>query len=276
MNFNKKRAGLLFASLLLAAIIGAGVTATALAYWQPDTLTSPSTAADPGDEERNGVVVVKVDPDSPAAEAGLERGSVILKFNGQEVGSFKELRDLVLATEAGDEVTITVLEDGAEKELKTEVGCVAPYLGVKATSQADRDHAFGIFGDRDKDAEVDDDDSDDEVGFPEKYSSMPHGRWQIPAVVVQVVEGSAAEAAGLKAGDRIVNADGKKIYSVSQLVKAIDAKSPGDVIELVVIRGDEMLDITATLGEDPDNPGDALLGIVVPPKIEKSNGRGRP
>ncbi|MGB3272426.1 MAG: Do family serine endopeptidase [Xanthobacteraceae bacterium] len=56
------------------------------------SLAPAASVAGAGD---NGVVVIDVDPDSPAAERGFKEGDVILDVGGKEVSSVKDVRDAV-------------------------------------------------------------------------------------------------------------------------------------------------------------------------------------
>ena len=58
-----------------------------------------------------GVLVVQIDKDSSAAEAGLRRGDIITSYKGTEVKSVNELNRLKESDKAGDEVTISVYRD---------------------------------------------------------------------------------------------------------------------------------------------------------------------
>jgi len=62
-----------------------------------------------------------------------------------------------------------------------------------------------------------------------------------------VVKDSAAEAAGLKKGDVILEVDGKKTKTVSDLRDVLSKKKKGDKVELKIKRGDKELTLTATL-----------------------------
>lgn len=53
-----------------------------------------------------GVLVVQVWDGSPAAQAGLEAGDVVVGFDSQEVATSEELRQAIRARQAGDEVTV--------------------------------------------------------------------------------------------------------------------------------------------------------------------------
>lgn len=87
------------------------------------------------------------------------------------------------------------------------------------------------------------------------------------AYVVQVVPGGPADQAGIKAGDQptqiqglsaggdlIVAADGHQVLQFSDMLSYMMLnKHPGDQMVLTVLRGDQRLDLTVTLGERPDN-----------------------
>jgi S1-C subfamily serine protease len=71
------------------------------------------------------------------------------------------------------------------------------------------------------------------------------------ALVVQVISGSAAEQAGIRARDVIVEADGKQVKDTQAVSSAISAHKPGDRMPIVVARGDQRLTLQVTLGERP-------------------------
>ena len=67
--------------------------------------------------------------------------------------------------------------------------------------------------------------------------------------ITEVVAGSAAEAAGLQAGDLIMEIDGKTIGSNSDLSDAIDAYNAGDTASVTIRRNNERMTVTVTFGE---------------------------
>jgi S1-C subfamily serine protease len=86
------------------------------------------------------------------------------------------------------------------------------------------------------------------------------------ALVQSVVPDSPADEAGIEAGDAeitvdgqpmraggdlIVEADGEPVESMTDVIAAVDAKQPGDEIELTLLRGDEERTVTVELGERP-------------------------
>lgn len=81
---------------------------------------------------------------------------------------------------------------------------------------------------------------------------------QSGAVVSEVLEGSPAEKAGVRARDIILAIDGKPLPQlkpdsvvVRYIEREIDRRAPGDAFALTVLRGTERLELKATLGEEP-------------------------
>jgi S1-C subfamily serine protease len=63
------------------------------------------------------------------------------------------------------------------------------------------------------------------------------------------IEGSQAQLGG----DIIIEANGKKVASMDEIVEAINESLPGDEIELTIRRGEETKTVTATLADRPDS-----------------------
>jgi membrane-associated protease RseP (regulator of RpoE activity) len=66
-------------------------------------------------EEPAGLAVRHVAPESPAANAGLERGDVITAVDGQAVSDFEALAAAIDAKAVGDTVTLSVIKNGVEQ-----------------------------------------------------------------------------------------------------------------------------------------------------------------
>ena len=72
----------------------------------------------------------------------------------------------------------------------------------------------------------------------------------VPGVkLAGVTAGSPADKAGVQAGDIIVEFGGKPVKDIYEYTDAIGAHKPGDVVTVVVLRGDRRLALTATLGK---------------------------
>lgn len=75
-----------------------------------------------GMDEAKGAFVAKIFQDSPAEDAGVQRGDVIIKFNGQDVEDQSALPRIVARTEIDIDVKVVVIRDGDEVELSVKVG----------------------------------------------------------------------------------------------------------------------------------------------------------
>ncbi len=70
----------------------------------------------------SGVVVYTVEDNSPASDAGLQKGDIIIKIGDEEVESLAEFRYLLYKHEAGTEVDLTIIRDGKEQTIKVKLG----------------------------------------------------------------------------------------------------------------------------------------------------------
>jgi hypothetical protein len=83
------------------------------------------------------ILVSSVTPDSPAEEAGVERGDLIIALDGEPVGNPESFVDRIRELEPGDEISLTILRTGEEEAIEIEVVLGEnpdedgqPYLGV--------------------------------------------------------------------------------------------------------------------------------------------------
>jgi serine protease Do len=58
--------------------------------------------------------------------------------------------------------------------------------------------------------------------------------------------GSPAEAAGVKAGDILVSFDGKAVPNIEALQEVLTAAKAGVTVKIVVLRGDQRLELSLT------------------------------
>jgi serine protease Do len=69
-----------------------------------------------------GIVVTKVGRETPAENAGIKEGDVILKLNGTEVASREDLQNLLKELAADDEITLEMIRDGKNETLTLNLG----------------------------------------------------------------------------------------------------------------------------------------------------------
>jgi hypothetical protein len=184
------------------------------------------------------------------------------------------LSDLVGDLEPGDTVTLEIGSPGAEiREIEVELGehpdeAGRAYLGIRY-SAVPRLAPFSEGTPMDPFHEFDLDDLPeghwDGFGFDEHGFALPPEFLESGAVIERVVAGSPAEEAGLLADDVVSEIDGEAVESPMHLSEAIASHEPGDEISLLIARqgGEEKRLVNVTLGEHPDDPGKAYLGVVL-------------
>ncbi|ENO78938.1 Do family serine endopeptidase [Thauera sp. 63] len=72
--------------------------------------------------QASGALVSSVEPDSPAAQGGIQQGDVIVRFAGREVGASNDLPRIVAAVQPGTSVPVDVYRAGTLQNLKLTVG----------------------------------------------------------------------------------------------------------------------------------------------------------
>lgn len=79
-------------------------------------------------ETTYGIVVMQVEPSSPAAKVGLQEGDVILALDAQKIDQDHPLITILFNRKVGETVTLTVLRDGKQMQVKLP-------LGIRPSSQ---------------------------------------------------------------------------------------------------------------------------------------------
>lgn len=87
--------------------------------------------------------------------------------------------------------------------------------------------------------------------------------------IAGVSEGGAGELAGIEKGDLLIAVDGREIKSADDIFDIIALKHPGDIIEVTVARGDEILDFNLVLQELPELPRPLLDAETETPESDK-------
>jgi len=82
----------------------------------PQEIT-PALADAKGLDDTQGIIVAAVEAGTPAADAGIESGDVVLEFAGTEIKSVNQFRRVVAGVTPGEKVAVAVLRDGEAKHL---------------------------------------------------------------------------------------------------------------------------------------------------------------
>ncbi len=85
------------------------------------------------------------------------------------------------------------------------------------------------------------------------------------ALIQEVRPNTPADEAGLRVGDIIIAVDGQPVDSSHPLNELIGARKPGDRVEITILRGGRQMTIGLALGEHPNDPERAFLGVSYVP-----------
>jgi S1-C subfamily serine protease len=88
---------------------------------QPVRLGRPSDVQ-PSDSGRRGILVASIDPDGPAARAGLLVGDIVTTWNSKPVDRVREVMRLLGSDSIGNTVDLGLLRGGAPTTLKVVIG----------------------------------------------------------------------------------------------------------------------------------------------------------
>jgi C-terminal processing protease CtpA/Prc len=190
-----------------------------------------------------GALVESVDADSAAAKAGLQKGDVIVELAGERVRSEAQLRRLIRETPAGRTVSLQVFRDGQARALNAKLQSRSNHLKIQTpemhidiappNQQLFDYRGFNfLFDSRRPSLGISGDELTTQLA---SYFGVKQGKG---VLVREVVVGSAAEKAGLKAGDVIVAVDGKSVATVTELREALEIKPSKEErkINLTVVR----------------------------------------
>lgn len=164
-----------------------------------------------------GALIASVEPKSPAAKAGLKAGDIVTQFNGQDINLSAELPQAIGRATVGETYTMTLFRD--RKAQTVSITMEALPEDAAADDSADQPDLSRL-GMRLRDLQP-----------LEKQQLKVAGG----ALIVQVVEGSGAEA-GLRPGDVITQVGSTKIDSARDFVMAVRKLKPGSTVPLRVTR----------------------------------------
>lgn len=151
-----------------------------------------------GLDVKSGILVQDVMPDQPAGTAGIDRGDVIVEFDGKPVSDDTEFRLRVGNTPPGTTVPVVVVRDGKRKSFDVTLG-QRPADDVIASNEPQQGEGAWLG------LHVDD---ADKSSIRRRYDLE---RGQKGVVVVEVEQGSPADDAGIQEGDVITEVYSREV-----------------------------------------------------------------
>jgi hypothetical protein len=205
-----------------------------------------------------GAIVSTVQPDSAAAKAGIKVGDVITEFDAVRVRSGAELRRLIRETPVGRTVAIKIVRDGKTSVLSAKLEASSnrlnfygPETRIPAINmpemriQPPLGFSEGPFAFAFPSATLGIS-ADNLTPQLAQYFGVKQGKG---VLVSEVTTGGAADKAGLKAGDVIVEVDGKPVTDVEELRSALNDKFTDDTrkVSLTIVRDHHEQTVNAEL-----------------------------
>ena len=183
---------------------------------------TPELAESFGLEKPRGVLVADIVHGGPAQKGGLQRGDVILRYEGKEIDTVHVLSRMVAASPPGSKAKIDLARDGGERSLVIEIGSM-PEEEMEETESLEEETAWGL-GVRSLTPEL-----AERFGWDEKERGV---------VVSDVRSGSPADDAQLRRGDLIQEVNRQKIRDMEDYTQAMDGARKGGSALLLVKRGE--------------------------------------
>lgn len=186
-------------------------------------------------------LIGEVTENSPAASAGIQKGDEILAVDDELTPTWSSfIEQCIKKIIAGQPLELRIKDtQGAERSLALDISSIH----INDLSEGDLLGEMGL--------------------APERHL--------LPAVIDQVVSGSAAEKAGLHSGDKILSADDQPISSWSDWVAFVQAR-PDQEIKTTILRADQIMEIRLTPVRYQQ--GDQVIGRigakVLPEKLDEA------
>jgi serine protease Do len=179
-----------------------------------------------GIKDAKGALISDVKEGSPAEQAGLKQGDVIIEYQGTSVEDGVALQRMVTRTSFGTKVSIKIIRDGREREMAVRIGEQPDETKTAKVERAETDAALSGLAVEELDQET-----AKELGVKGKRG----------VVVTRVEPDSGAERAGLLPGDVIREINRQPIGSMKDFEKVTsDVKKGGHVLILVNRRGNSL------------------------------------
>jgi serine protease Do len=196
-------------------------------------------------KEDYGVEITRVEENSPAEKAGVKPGDVVLEYNGQRVEGMEQFGRMVRETPPGREVKLTISRNGATQTLTAALGSRKFRLSgnfpqgfqVPEFHMPDIPQIFTTLRSPMLGVEAESLGSQLAVYFGVKDGVL----------VRSVLDNTAAQKAGIKAGDVITKVDGMAVTTPSELSNAVRTANARKTYSIDLVRDRKTVAVTVTV-----------------------------
>jgi serine protease Do len=203
-----------------------------------------------------GVIVDGVEPDSPAAKAGIKEKDVITQYDGQPVEGAVQFRRLIRETPPGRSVRLEISRGGSLQNIPVELGDRTDvYVRKMKGKMRDFGGAYSfsmpnveelpdmpeVMDPRTPVLGINAEDLTSQLG---SYFGAPNNAG---ILVREVRPGTPADKAGLKAGDVITKVEGKEVRNLADLRAQLRAKSDQASVNMSVLRKGSEIAVTVPI-----------------------------
>jgi serine protease Do len=190
-----------------------------------------------------GALITKIMDDGPSAKSELKVRDVVVKVNGDDINSSRDLARKVADLKPDSEARLVVIRDGQEKQLSIKLGTFPSSDKLAALEQEQG-------GD---DSRPDQEQMKD-LGLTLAPARDVQGAGEEGVAVTDVDPSSEAAEKGLKAGDVIIEVGGKRVTSPADVSNGVrDARSKGRKAVLFQVRSDRQPRFVALSLKPQDN-----------------------
>jgi serine protease Do len=205
-------------------------------------------------KEERGVEVARVEEDSPAAKAGIETGDVVLEYNGERVEGAEQFVRLVRETPVGRQAKILISRKGATQTLTATIGSRSVFSDLEKSMAKLRvqvpDLPRPLMMTQVRSLGVETEALGSQLAA---YFGVKEG-----ALVRSVLSGSAAEKAGIKAGDVIVKVGDRGVARPNDISAALRS-APAATVPVTLMR--DRKEITLTVAVEVNSGNLWLRGV---------------
>jgi serine protease Do len=195
---------------------------------------TPALASAVGHPDAKGVLVDKVEADSPASKADLRQGDVITAFNGTAIKGPRDLAVDVANTASGSSAKLTIWRDGHESVVDVAIGAQPTQMASAAPESDGAPVGMAL-----------------SALTAEQQQQLGLDPGARGVVVEQVAPGSRADASGVQSGDVIVRVGNEAVTTPAEAIAKIHAAEHAkkEAIPLLVMRDGTTYYLALQLGK---------------------------